>query len=128
MATVRHHLHVNAAPDEVFKVIADAGSISEWFGPIATSSATATGRIVTLADGTEISEDTVTSDNDLRRFQYAIKSGLPLTHHIGTWDVLPDGDGSLVIYAADVAPEEFGPIFDGVMADGIAGLKAHCER
>lgn len=128
MATVRHHLHVNASPDDVFKVIADAGSIANWFGPIASSSATATGRIVTLGDGTEISEDTVTSDGDLRRFQYAIKSGLPVSHHIGTFDVLPDGDGSLVVYGADVAPDELGPVFDGVMAEGIKGLKEYCER
>ncbi|MGQ0467387.1 MAG: SRPBCC family protein [Sporichthyaceae bacterium] len=128
MATVRHHLHVNAAPDDVFKVIADAGSISNWFGPIVSSSSTPTGRIVTLGDGTEINEDTVTSDNELRRFQYAIKSGLPVDHHIGTFDVLPDGDGSLVIYAADVAPDELGPVFDGVMAEGIKGLKDYCER
>lgn len=82
---------------------------------------------MTLGDGTELAEDTVTSDDELRRFQYTIKSGLPLEHHIGTFDVLPDGEGSLVIYSADVLPDDLGPTFVAVMAEGIKGLKEYVE-
>ena len=128
MATVRHHIRIDAPADKVWGVIRDAGSVSEWFGPLASSEATATGRIVTLGDGTVIDEDVVTSDDTLRRFQYTIKSGLPVEHHIGTFDVLEDGAGSLVVYAADVRPDELAPIFDGVMGQGIQDLKAFCEK
>lgn len=127
MASVRHHIQINAAPDEVWKVISDVGSVSNWFGPIASSSATATGRIVTLGDGTEIDEDTVTLDDELRRFQYRIKTGLPVEHHIGTFDVIPNGDGSLVVYGTDVRPDELGPTFAAVTGEGLKGLKAYIE-
>ncbi len=127
MASVRHHVQINAAPDEVWKVISDVGSVSNWFGPIVSSSATATGRIVTLGDGTEIDEDTITLDDSLRRFQYAIKTGLPVEHHVGTFDVIPSGDGSLVIYGTDVRPDELGPTFDAVTGEGLKGLKSYIE-
>jgi hypothetical protein len=127
MATVRHHTRIAASPDAVWKVVSDAGSVSEWFGPITKSVATSGGRIVTLADGTEIAEDVVTNDEALRRFQYVIRSGLPVEHHIGTFDVLEDGSGSLVVYSADVKPDELGPTFQAVMGEGIKGLKEYCE-
>jgi len=127
MATVRHHIRIAAPADEVWKVVSDAPGIAAWFGPIAKASATPTGRVVVLGDGTEIDEDTVTNDPALRRFQYTIKSGLPVEHHIGTFDVLDDGAGSLVIYSADVRPDELGPIFTEVMGQGIRGLKDYCE-
>jgi hypothetical protein len=127
MATVRHHVRIAAAPNDVWKVVSDAASIANWFPPIATSVATPTGRIVTLADGTEIAEDTITNDDDLRRFQYAIRSGLPLEHHIGTLDVLEDGAGTLVVYSADVLPDSLGPTFTAVMGEGIVGLREYCE-
>jgi hypothetical protein len=128
MATVRHHIRIDAPAEKVWGIIRDAGSVSEWFGPIATSHATATGRVVTLGDGTEIDEDVVTNDDALRRFQYTIKSGLPVEHHIGTFDVLEDGAGSIVVYGADVRPDEIAPTFDAVMGQGIQDLKAFCEK
>jgi hypothetical protein len=128
MATVRHHTRIDAPADKVWAVISDAGSVADWFGPLSSSQATATGRVVTLGDGTVIDEDVVTNDDTLRRFQYTIKSGLPVEHHIGTFDVLEDGAGSIVVYAADVRPDELGPTFDAVMGQGIQDLKAFCEK
>ncbi|HZE67284.1 MAG TPA: SRPBCC family protein [Sporichthyaceae bacterium] len=128
MATVRHHIRIDAPADKVWGVIRDAGSVADWFGPLSSSETTATGRVVTLGDGTVIDEDILTSDDALRRFQYTIKSGLPVEHHIGTFDVLEDGAGSLVVYAADVRPDELAPTFDAVMGQGIQDLKAFCEK
>jgi hypothetical protein len=84
--------------------------------------------VVTLGDGTVIDEDVVTNDGTLRRFQYTIKSGLPVAHHLGTFDVLEDGAGSIVVYGADLGPDELGPTFDAVMGQGIQDLKAFCEK
>jgi hypothetical protein len=128
MATVRHHVRIDAPADKVWAVISDAGSVAEWFGPLIKSHATETGRVVVLGDGTEIDEDVVTNDDSLRRFQYTIKSGLPVEHHIGTFDVLEDGAGAIVVYGADVRPDELGPTFDAVMGQGLTDLKAFCEK
>ncbi len=128
MATVRHHVRIDAPAAKVWGIISDAGSVSEWFGPIASSHATATGRVVTLGDGTEIDEDVVTNDDELRRFQYTIKSGLPVEHHLGTFDVLEDGAGSIVVYGTDVRPDDLAPTFHAVTGQGLQDLKAFCEK
>jgi hypothetical protein len=53
---------------------------------------------------------------------------MPVEHHIGTIDVLEDGDTSLVVYCTDVTPDEVAAKVDGVLAEGLNGLKLHLER
>ena len=127
MATIRHHIHVNRSPSDVWKVISDAGAISAWFPGIETSTADGGVRRCSVAGGTELVEQIVTVDDELRRFQYSITEGMPVEFHLGTIDVLPDGDGSLVIYSTDVLPDEAKELMDDALAGGLAGLKAHLE-
>lgn len=127
MATIRHHIQVDRSPDDVWKVVSDAGAISAWFPGIETSSAEGDERRCSVAGGTELVEQIVTVDNDLRRFQYRITEGMPVESHLGTVDVLPDGDRSLVIYSTDVQPDDAKELMDGALAGGLAGLKAHLE-
>jgi len=127
MATIRHHAHIDRSPDEVWRVVADAGAISNWFPGIDSSSADGTTRRCSMG-GAELVEEIVTVDDTLRRFQYRITEGpMPLDFHLGTVDVLPDGDGSLVIYSTEVSPDEAKAIVDGVIAGGVEGLKAALE-
>ena len=95
----------------------------------ATSFAAADGkRFRTLEGGGRLEEEIVTSDDELRRFQYRIMAGdMPVEFHLGTVDVLPDGDTSLVVYSTDVTPDEVAEQMDGVIAEGLAGLKQHLE-
>jgi hypothetical protein len=70
----------------------------------------------------------VNIDEELRRFQYQITSGMPVEHHLGTDDVPEDGpDGALVVYSTEITPDSLadmiGPSIDG----GVQGLKAHLE-
>lgn len=127
MATIRHHAHIDRSPDEVWKVVADAGAISSWFPGIETSSADETSRRCSMG-GVELVEEIVTVDEELRRFQYRITEGpMPLEFHLGTVDVLPDGDGALVIYSTEVLPDEAKAMVDPAIAGGVEGLKAHLE-
>ncbi len=127
MATIRHHAHVERSPDDVWKVVSDAGAISNWFPGIDTSSAEGGVRRCSMG-GSELAEEIVTVDDELRRFQYRITEGpMPLEFHLGTVDVLPDGDGSLVIYSTDVLPDETKQFMEPALAAGLAGLKSHLE-
>lgn len=97
MATIRHHAHIDRSPDEVWKAVADAGAISAWFPGIEESSSEGNVRRCSMG-GTELVEEIVTVDDELRRFQYRITGGpMTLDFHLATVDVLPDGDGSLVV-------------------------------
>ncbi len=127
MATIRHHAYIDRTPDEVWKVVADAGAISSWFPGIDTSSAEGTTRRCSMG-GVELVEEIVTVDDTLRRFQYRItQAPMPLDFHLGTVDVLPDGDASLVIYSTEVSPDDAKAIIDPTIAGGLEGLKAHLE-
>lgn len=101
--------------------------ISGWFPGIDTSSADGDQRRC-AAHGVELVEQIVTVDDELRRFQYRIvESPAVPEFHLATVDVLPDGDGALVIYSTDVAPDEAKALFDPTIAAGVAGLKAYLE-
>lgn len=127
MATIRHHAHIERSPDDVWKVVADAGAISSWFPGIDTSTAEGSTRRCSMG-GSELIEEVVTVDDDLRRFQYRITEGpMPLEFHLGTVDVLPDGAGSLVIYSTEVVPDDVKALFDPAIAGGLQGLKGHLE-
>jgi len=127
MATIRHHTHINRSPDEVWKVVSDAGAISAWFPGIDISSADEDSRRCSMG-GVELVEEIVTVDDELRRFQYRITEGpMPLEFHLGTVDVLPDGDGSLVVYSTEVQPDEAKAMIDPAIAGGVEGLRAHLE-
>jgi hypothetical protein len=128
MATIRHHAHIDRSPDDVWKVVSDAGAISAWFPGIETSTVEGNVRRCSLGPGADLVEEIVTSDDALRRFQYRISEGpMPLDFHLGTVDVLAEGDGSLVIYSTDVAPDDAKALFDPSIAGGLEGLKAHLE-
>lgn len=127
MATIRHHAHINRTPDDVWKVVSDAGAISTWFPGIDSSSADESIRRCSMG-GMELVEEIVTVDNDLRRFQYRITGdAMPLEFHLGTVDVFADGDGSLVVYSTDVKPDEAKAMIDPAIAGGVEGLRAHLE-
>lgn len=127
MATIRHHAHIDCAPEDVWKVVSDAGAISTWFPGIDTASAEGTERRCSMG-GIELVEEIVTVDDDLRRFQYRITEGpMPLEYHLGTVDVLPDGDGTLVIYSTEVLPDDAKAMIDPAIAGGVDGLKARLE-
>jgi hypothetical protein len=127
MASVRVHTRIAAPADQVWKVVSDAGSVADWFPPIARSSAQGSSRTVQLHNGPVIEEDIVTSDQVLRRFQHAIRSGLPVESHLATIDVLEDGPGALVVYGADVTPPEAASMMAGILSEALDGLKRFVE-
>lgn len=127
MATIRHHAHIERSPEDVWKVVSDAGAISNWFPGIDTSSAEGNTRRCSVGES-ELAEEIVTVDDELRRFQYRISEGpMPVEFHLGTVDVLPDGDGSLVIYSTEILPDSAKPLLDPSIASGVQGLKAYLE-
>lgn len=128
MATIRHHITIDRSPDEVWKVVSDAGAISTWFPGMESSSSDGATRTVVMGGGIELQEDIVTNDDELRRFQYRITPGaMPVDYHLGTIDVLPVGDTSLVVYSAEIVPDDIAPLLSPALEGGLAGLKARIE-
>jgi uncharacterized protein YndB with AHSA1/START domain len=129
MASLRAHTRIARSPEEVWTVVSDAGAISTWFPSIEKSSVSGSTRSCELAGGVPLVEEIITSDPQLRRFQYRIVGGgVPVNHHLGTVDVLEDQDGSLVVYSTEVTPDELAGQLGPAVEEGLQGLKAHLER
>jgi carbon monoxide dehydrogenase subunit G len=128
MATIRHHTRINRPADEVWKVVSDAGTM-DWFPAAESSSLNGNVRTVTFSGGVSVEEEIVTNDDDLRRFQYRIIGGsMPVESHLGTIDVLEDGDGSIVIYSTDVTPDGLAKPMNSSLRAAVDGLKTHLEH
>jgi hypothetical protein len=127
VTSVRVHIRIAAPADLVWKVVSDAGNVAAWFPPVARSSATGSTRTMQLHNGPVLEEDILTNDQVLRRFQHAIRSGLPMESHLATIDVLEDREGALVVYGADVEPPAAASMMAGLLADALQGLKKFVE-
>lgn len=127
MTSVRVHIRIAAPADVVWKVVSDAATVAAWFPAVARSSVEGSTRTIHLHNGPILLEDIVTNDQVLRRFQHAIRSGLPMDSHLATIDVLDDRDGALVLYGADVEPAAAASMMAGLLSEALDGLKRFVE-
>lgn len=126
MATVRQHIRIDRPADEVWRLVSDAAALATWFPGIDTVSVDGDVRTCTMG-GLVMRERIVTNDDALRRFQYRIVEGVPVTEHLATIDVLEDGAGSIVVYGADVQPGD-GAQMSAAFGAALDGLRAALER
>jgi carbon monoxide dehydrogenase subunit G len=127
VATIREHTHINSSADDVWKVVSDAGNM-DWFPAAESCSLSGTTRTVTFSGGITVEEEIITNDDELRRFQYRIVGGaMPVESHLGTVDVIEDGDGALVIYSTDVQPDGLAKPMRSSLRAAVGGLKKHFE-
>jgi carbon monoxide dehydrogenase subunit G len=100
MATIRHHARIHADTDKVWALLADTGSIGDWFPGIDESSQEGDVRTIKMGP-MEVKEQIVTNDDALRRLQYTVIDP-PMGAHLATVDVIDDGEGCLLVYSCDV--------------------------
>jgi hypothetical protein len=124
VATTRLHAHLRASADEVWALIRDPASITDWLPGVDGVEMDGDTRIVSTS-GMKVSEDCFV-DDELRRFRYKLTEEPPgVEFQLATIDVLElDGDGGcIVLYSIDVEPEDALGNLDGVLTNGIAGLR-----
>jgi len=63
----------------------------------------------------------------LVRHRLGITEGAPVDYHLGTVDVLEDGQNSLVVYSTEITPDELADVVGPSIEGGVQGLKAHLE-
>jgi len=132
MGTVRRHIFIDAPAEEVWALVGDPARLNEWF-PITgcevsrddgAADLPPTKRWITLASGLRFEEQIVTLDHDLRRFQYSIINNPIVKSHLGTVDVIADGDSRcLVIYSTDLDPEVMALVIAGAAGEGLQNLR-----
>ena len=123
MATLRTFARIQRSADDVWKVVGDPSRIIEWFPGLVSVAVEDGVRTLTTKSGLPIVENIVTLDHDMRRFQYSIAGPIPVNYHLGTMDVIDDGQpGCLLMYSTEITPEPMAFVLDGVISEGIANL------
>jgi hypothetical protein len=123
MGTVRRHTFVDCNADKVWSFVGAPERLHEWF-PITECRVEGNKRWITLAAGIVFEEDIITLDQDLHRFQYKIVNNSLIKFHLGTVDVIPDGDNRcLVMYSTDMDPEVLALPIAGAASLGLEKIK-----
>ena len=127
MASVRKHVRIARSVDDVWDVIKDGSAIASWSPNIEASPVSGSRRHIDYVAGFSTEEEIVTCDNALRRFQYRIIEAPVPVDYLGTVDVIEDGEGALVIYSAEIRPDDLAEYIGETIGRGIAGLKEYLE-
>jgi hypothetical protein len=126
MATVRKEFRSPRSADEVWAKLRKFEAVHE----LAPGFVTATkmepsgARLVTFANGMEIREWPVSSDDAERRLVYAIVDHPKLTHYSAAAQVFADGEGSRFVWTVDFLPDELAGMQNASMDAGVAAMAA----
>jgi hypothetical protein len=124
MATLRKEIPVANAATPVWHAIRDFGQVHTKVAPgFLTGLKMDNGdRIVTFFNGVVARERLVTADDEARRLVYAVVEGRP-GHYNASVEVLPEGDGSLIVWTIDLLPNELAPAIEGMMDQALGTMK-----
>jgi len=113
---------VKAAPDEVWAKVGDFGGVAEFFPGIDSFRLEGDERVIGMF-GMEIRERLLARDEESRTLTYSVVAGVPIESHTATISVQPEGEGSRVIWAYDVTPDEMAPVFGDTYQAALVALE-----
>ena len=124
MASIHKEISLAASPAAVWDVVRDIGAVHTRFAPGFVTDTTMDGddRIVTFANGFVAREVIVDVGEARRRLAYSVRSER-IAHHNASFQVLAEGQGSRLVWIADVLPEAAGETVGAMMEDGIQSAK-----
>lgn len=126
MATIRKEFFIARPADAVWAVFADVGAVHTKLarGFVTETQLVEGARLVTFANGMVAKELIVTVDAEARRLVYAVVGSPNLVHHNASFQVFAQGDGSRVVWVADLAPDTAAEIIGGMMEAGVVSMRA----
>ena len=91
-------IDVDASPDDVWAVVGDVTGVPRWFTKYVTCELDGDLRTLRSAEGAELVERLLDRDEGERRYAYTVIAGPPLRSHWASFQVLPRGAGSTVVW------------------------------
>ena len=124
MASIRKEFTVNARPEDVWNAIRDVEAVHTRLaqGFVTDTRLEGDSRVVTFANGAVVRELIVDVDDHARRLAYAVVEW-QTTHHNASFQVFDNGDGSRVVWIADLLPNTLADTVSGFMEQGVAAMK-----
>ncbi len=129
MATIIKQVEIDIAPDAAWEAVRDWGAVHRRLCPsvLTDCQVAEEARIVTFANGMVARELIVAVDDATRRLVWSVVGSALLTHHNGAMQVLAQGEGSRIVWTADLLPHTAAPQVAGLMELGCAAMKATLE-
>ncbi|HEY2708072.1 MAG TPA: SRPBCC family protein [Caulobacteraceae bacterium] len=122
MSSIYKEISLRTSPAAVWDVVRDVGAVHTRFAPgfvtDVVMEAGGAARMVSFANGFVAREVIVDIDEDRCRLAYSVRSER-LSHHNASFQVLADGDGSRLVWIADVLPAEAAVSVGAMMEDGL---------
>jgi carbon monoxide dehydrogenase subunit G len=112
---------IAATPDEVWEKVGDFAGVGVLFPGLESFRVEGDERVIGMF-GMEIREKLLARDEESRVLTYGVVGGVPIDSHTATISVEPDGEGTRVIWAYDVTPDEMAPIFGDTYKGALAAL------
>ena len=125
MASIHQEISLGSSAEAVWDVVRDVGAVHTRFAPgfVVDVVMEEGARMVTFANGMVARELIVDVDEAARRLAYSVRIER-LSHHNASFQVLPDGGGSRLVWIADVLPHEAASNIGAMMAEGLVAAKA----
>ena len=129
MATITRQVDIDRTPDQVWDAVRDWGAVHQRLCPGVLTDTVVEGeaRIVTFANGLVARELIVAVDDQARRLVWAVVGTQLLSHHNASMQVLAQGDGSRIVWIADLLPDSAAGQVAGLMELGCAAMKRTLE-
>lgn len=124
MASIRKELDLPVLPDAVWAAFKDIGAVHTRLakGFVTDCRMDGKDRIVTFVNGLVAREVIVDIDDRARRLVYSAKSER-LQHHNASFTVSPSGNGTRIVWVADLLPDEMGPAIETMMEWGVTAMR-----
>src|SRR5947209_20517805 len=128
MASIRLEMNLRADPANAWDAVRDVGAIHTRLAPdfVTDTNLDGDARIVTFANGMVAKELIVDLDDAARRLVWSVVVGR-MTHHNGSIEIFPEGDGCRFVWIADILPNELKPAIQAMMQQGMAAMKKKLE-
>ena len=130
MVTIIRSVDVAPGPDQVWQAVRDWGYVHQRLCPGVLTDCKVEGeaRIVTFANGLVAKELIVAIDDEARRLVWAVVGTQLLSHHNAGMQVVAEGEGSRIVWTADLLPHEAAQQVAGFMDLGCAAIKTTLEQ
>jgi carbon monoxide dehydrogenase subunit G len=129
MATIIKEIQLKASPQKVWAALRDVGNIHNRLarGFVTETRLEGNERIVCFMNGIVVRERIVTLDDERQRLAYSAVSER-LAHHHASFQVFPDGEGTRLLWIADLLPDDMAETIGGMMEAGTAAMRATLDE
>ena len=124
MATLKKDIPVTGNATAVWQAVRDFNEVHTKVAPgfLTDLKMDKGDRIVTFFNGLVARERLVTRDEDNCRLVYAVVEGRP-SHYNAAVQVIPEGDGSRIVWTIDLLPDELAPTVGAMMDEAAKVMK-----